>query len=202
MGVLQAWAEMLLGIESMHGMRVPLMHLFQLRLPARSQHLLRTLNILSLPAHSGSIGTRGTRCDKDAVRREVKGAVSIITRQVQLGQKARWTLFFSISFNAGYSLMTISLGVIKLKFHPEVIEFAVAFGPIVAVALLSFLGSMDHEANAAEYAETKARAQTLLDQVRNVETLNELENIALESEHLLLGENAAWYTRRHAKGVA
>jgi hypothetical protein len=74
--------------------------------------------------------------------------------------------------------------------------------PVVAVAALSLAASRDLEARVNIYGELVTFLKKQVEMIENADSEHEFAALVIEAESRLLGETAAWYSRRSFTGVS
>lgn len=202
-------AELNRSVNGVNGLHMPLDYLFDVQLPQRLRALLRTLNVLHLRSSRNADRSNWKPVRESYLARVKEQQDYYGTKGPAHERKARrdnrWFLVFSGA--------AIAVGVFKVVEHlvaheggshtlTALLEIIGIVGPILAVGILSYSSAMDHEANGETFKETKARIDDLYRQITVAKSRNELERLVVETERVLLGENAAWFSRRTFKSVS
>lgn len=203
-------AELNRSVEGVSGLHMSLNYFFDVELPQRLRPLLRTLNVLHLKSsRQADRGNwkpvRDTYLARVAVQQEYYGKNAPMHERKAKRNNWLFLLFSGAAIATGvYKFAThgLHLGEAEAGSLAGVLEIIGIVGPILAVGILSYSSAMDHEANGETFKETKARIDDLARQITAAKSRNELERLVVETERVLLGENAAWFSRRTFKGVS
>ncbi|MBK6882380.1 MAG: hypothetical protein IPH05_05460 [Flavobacteriales bacterium] len=199
-----------LSVHGVAGLHMSLSYLFDLELPQSLRPLLRTLNVLHLRSSRGADrqdwkSIRTNYLKRVAVQQKYYNASASSHRRKAQRDNVLFLLFSGTAIAIGaYKFFAHGLHLSEAEPGPwtKVFEIVGIIGPILAVGILSYSAAMDREANAVTFRETRTRIDDLERRIAAAKSRNEMERLVVETEQVLLGENAAWFSRRTFKGVS
>lgn len=202
-------AEIGESVTALLGVSGRLSYLFELPLPAELAPLLETLHVAHMHSARKALDRdwRGRRQDYIESRLAGPGGriaayAGSLSRANKHLHAARAVFVFGVAgaflSAAGKLLIVLALGESSDagKTLADVLGSLAIVLPVVAVAGLSLAASFDLEARARTYDDMRAfleRQQRLLEAA---DSEREFSVLALETETRLLGDAAAWYSRR------
>ncbi len=204
-------AEIARSVGALDGTPGYLSHLFVLPLPPSLRPILRTLNVRHLAEVRGVTGqpfeSRRNAYIASRLDSPKTGQISYYKRA---SAGAKRLLFFA---NWGFvlaSLAAIAATLSKLTIITRYVHLAAAqhamyeallgsiavILPIVAVGALSLAASLDLHGRAHTYSDMLKSITKQAENLRKASSERSFAALALETETLLLGETANWYSRR------
>ena len=203
-------SELARSTRSLEDYYLHLEHLFRLQLPWNFRHLLRTINVLHLRSNRGNAQSWKVvqkRYLANRIQEQRNFYASRLGEERKLLERYdnifKVFLWLAILFAAARLFLVIqdvALGTEADIWTNALSGLALIF-PVLAVAGLSWAGVLDYQAR----VETFSEAVNFLDrQEKLIDTASsklEFDRLVTETETVLLGENANWYSRRANSGV-
>lgn len=211
-------AELARSIRAIQPRHIYLGHLFRLALPHRFRPLLRTLNVIHLRStygvrdnSSNAGGDRWKSHRDDYLRKRIEHQIRYYNEKLakdttRLHNCERMFMVFSwlaLTATAIKFIMLVAATQTNRVMDPwpEVLGILAVVFPVLAVAGVSWASALDFEARIETFQETLHHLKRQQELIKRADTAAEFDKLLLETETVLLGENANWFSRRANTGV-
>jgi len=202
-------AEVARSVESVRELHFQLGYLFSLPFPESLRPLLRTLNVLHLASTRRQVADPQGKRDRYLARRvdgraQEGGQIDYYERKLAKAafrlSLASWAFVIAC---VGAILATGAKFGMELdhKVPPSFLGVAAVVLPVAAVGALSLAASFDLEARVHTFTETRDYLKLTRPYLAQVRSERALCHLVLQVESRLLGETAAWFSRRLFTGV-
>ena len=199
-------AELVRSIRAIHPRHIYLEHLFQLPLPRRFRPLLRTLSVLHLHSTYENRGDPWQPVRNNYLEKRITHQIGYFEEHLEDDSRSSsyfrklFTLFTLLALAATAAklvlVITTMLGGGDGGAWPLVLGGMAIVLPVMAVAALSWAAAIDCEARAETFRETLDFLHRRAVSLPHADTAAEFDRLLLETESVLLGEVANWFSRR------
>jgi len=200
-------AELARSLQAIGPHHVYLKHLFFLPLPYSFRPLLRTLNILHLRSTWPERNTEW-KPQRDAyIRNRVDDQIRFYERRLVVDNRRLWWCqsTFTICSILAIAATSVKFILTLLSSSNDLLlstlgTLAIVL-PVLAVGGLSWSAALDCEARVETFIETLRFLERQRPFFEQATTVTEFDRLLLETESVLLGETANWFSRRSNTSV-
>lgn len=209
-------AELARSMDAIGDRHLYLEYLYRLPLPYHFRQLLRTLNVLHLRSTWQHRNDDWNPIRAKYIYHRFDDPIDgqVLFYETRLNHDQRWLNGLQQAFTC-CSVLAIVATVTKLSLlfqhtwlHDEWYEIgkgllgllAIVL-PVVAVGCLSWAAAMDYEARVETFGETLSFLRRQKPLLKQADSAGEFDFLLMETETVLLGEIANWFSRRSTTGV-
>lgn len=200
-------AELARSLQAIGSHHIYLQHLFFLPLPYSFRSLLRTLNILHLRSTWPERNT-DWKPQRDAyLRSRLDDQIRFYKRRLVVDNRRLWWCQSTFTVCSMLAIAATSVKFVLTLLSTSSEPWLAVLGtlaivlPVLAVGGLSWSAALDCEARVETFTETLRFLERQAPFFEQATTVTEFDRLLLETESVLLGETANWFSRRSNTSV-
>lgn len=198
-------AETNRSVSAVRKINCGLEYLFRLPLPSELKPVFRSINVVHLNATKSGADEQWETCRDEYLSKRIDNQLAFYDDRYLRAEKWRKCCSWMFTAFSTASVLIILSNFLGDQLREHIPHWVAGLGiifPVIAVGAMSLSAAADLEARSETFRSTASFLREQRPKFEDAMSMNELSQLALETEERLLGETANWFSRRSYLGVA